>query len=282
VNVEFSDLRSLYRAAEREERSTRADKRAVRTAILSTGIASSVLHTPTASAKLISLVPGGAKVLTIGQVMVLAGVGTVMGSGLALVGAATAPPATMAKAAPTAPTPVLRAPARPAATEPTQVRAEPPTLAEIRSEPVPVTQPSVVSIATNKRVPSVPGANRLPTPVRTAQPASSPMLSAAPVVTLAPAQSIALPPPSLIDESRELAAVQAALGGKDSTRALQLLDAQDQAYSAGSLSQERAAARVIAFCIAGQANKAQVAKGRFINTYPGSPWLRRINAACAK
>ena len=147
---------------------------------------------------------------------------------------------------------------------------------------MPVTQPSVVSIATNKRVPSVPGANRLPTPVRTAQPASPPMLSAAPVVTPAPAQWIAPPPPSLIDESRELAAVQAALGGKDSTRALQLLDAQDQAYSAGSLSQERAAARVIAFCIAGQATKAQVAKGRFINAYPGSPWLRRINATCTK
>jgi len=125
VNVEFSDLRSLYRAAEREERSTRADKRAVRTAILSAGIASSSLHATTASAKLISLVPGGAKVLTIGQVMMLTGLGTAMGTGLAIVGAATAPPATVAKAAHTPLTPVQPAPGRPAATvSSTQWRSE--------------------------------------------------------------------------------------------------------------------------------------------------------------
>ena len=114
------------------------------------------------------------------------------------------------------------------------------------------------------------------------QPALPPILAAAPLVTSAPAQSSAPPPPSLIDESRQLAAVQAALGGKDTTRALQLLDAQDQAYRVGSLTQERSAARVIALCLAGRSADALVAKSRFVMAYPGSPWLHRINATCTK
>jgi hypothetical protein len=89
-------------------------------------------------------------------------------------------------------------------------------------------------------------------------------------------------PPSLVAESRELGAVQAALGTNDAARALQLLDAQDRAFSGGTLTQERAAARVLALCISGRSAEAQLAKQTFLSAYPGSPWLRRINAACAK
>src|SRR5512142_295432 len=72
LSVPFTDLRSLYRAAERDAVPTRADKRAVRTAIFSAGIATSALHAATASGKLISLIPGGAKVFTLGQVVAYA------------------------------------------------------------------------------------------------------------------------------------------------------------------------------------------------------------------
>jgi outer membrane protein assembly factor BamD (BamD/ComL family) len=88
--------------------------------------------------------------------------------------------------------------------------------------------------------------------------------------------------PSLAEESRELGTVQAALGAKDASRALQLLDAQDRRFHGGNLTQERSASRVIALCIAGRISEADLAKSRFVTAYPGSPWLRRIAVACNK
>jgi outer membrane protein assembly factor BamD (BamD/ComL family) len=88
--------------------------------------------------------------------------------------------------------------------------------------------------------------------------------------------------PSLVEESRGLAAVQTALGTRDFNRALALLDAQEHDYRAGSLGQERAAARVLALCGAGRTSEAVAARARFVNNYPGSPLIRRINVVCAK
>jgi len=61
-----------------------------------------------------------------------------------------------------------------------------------------------------------------------------------------------------------------------------LLDAQEHDYRAGSLGQERAAARVLALCGAGRTSEAVAARARFVNNYPGSPLIRRINVVCAK
>ena len=278
LSIEFSDLHSLYRSAEPEEQPTRADKRAVRAAILGAGIASSALHATTASAKLISLVPGGAKVLTIGQLVVYTGLGAAVGTSLAFVGAATAPREPVVAVAPIAHTPVKHAQAKPTTPEAA------PASSQDESEPPPAEQAEAMPVAPTKPASAVQGANRPPTLSRVVPPVYPSVQPAAPVAAsaLALTPSSAPAPPSLIDESRELATVRTALGSKDATRALQLLDAQDQAFRAGSLTQERSAARVIALCIAGRTAEARLAQDRFITAYPGSPWLRRINATCTK
>ena len=149
LSIEFSDLHSLYRAAEPEEQPTRADKRAVRAAILGAGIASSALHATTASAKLISLVPGGAKVLTIGQLVVYTGLGAAVGTSLAFVGAATAPREPVVAVASSA-----RAPVKPVQAKPTTPEAAPaPTQDE--SEPTPEEQAEAVPVAPTKPAPAV-------------------------------------------------------------------------------------------------------------------------------
>ncbi len=281
MNHNYDDLRSLYRAAAREEQPTRADQRAVRAAILGAGVSAIALHTSTAAGKLIALIPGGAKVLTIGQVVVYAGLGAAVGGGLAAVGVAVSPKVPMSVNSAAASTSAHGAPARvnSQATKPATSAADRPEDTK-PADFAPIAQPkSPSSNATTVDRPLPSGTTITDRPVP--QQRTTPLLAPA----LAPT-AVAPPPapgaPSLAQESRGLAAVQTALNAHDANRALALLDAQDRDYRTGSLGQERAAARVLALCMAGRHVEALAAKDRFISRYPGSPLIRRLNAACKK
>ena len=288
----YDDLRSLYRAATREEQPTRADRRVVRAAIVRAGAAAIALHSSTAAGKLIALIAGGAKVLTVGQVAVYAGLGVSMGAGLAAVGAALSSKTPVAVSSAGAPVLARFATARfnaqsakPAASiEETSELAEP-----VANEPIAGSKPVPNQVTVRDRPAALPsGALTLGRTVPTQRMATpiAPALAnaaAAPGVLVAPIPApAAAAAPSLVAESRGLAAVQTALGTHDFSRALALLDVQEHDYRAGSLGQERAAARVLALCGAGRTSEAAAARARFVNSYPGSPLIRRINAACGK
>lgn len=273
MSAPFTDLRSLYRAADHEAIATRADKRAVRKAILGAGIAGSALHAATASGKLISLIPGGAKVFTVGQLVVYTGLGAAVGGALAAVGAATAHHEVMANTASTTA-------AQRQVTRVKRAAPQPPAVANIE-ESVPRPEQAPPAPSTVLKPVSLMSAARPPLPRALAT--QEPVLQTPPDPATLPcaASSTAHRVPSLADESRELGTVQAALAAKDAHGALQLLDTQDRQFHGGNLTQERSAARVVALCIAGRISEADIAKSRFVTAYPGSPWLRRIAAACA-
>lgn len=286
MNHKYEDLRSLYQAAAREEQPTRADTRAVRAAIVSAGAAAVTLHTTTAAGKLIALIPGGAKVLTISQVVVYTGLGVALGGGIAAVGVAVNPKKPAVATSTTLAMPARKSSnpqiANPAATPGLTQDTQGPTESEPRVEAKPVpTGPANVDrpLATSSSAPAVEH------PIQSERP-GTPMPSTLGPTAIAPAASppalAATPPPSLAEESRGLAAVQTALGAHDPNRALALLDAQDHEYRAGNLGQERAAARVLALCAAGRRAEALAARDRFMSNYPGSPLIHRVNAACKK
>ena len=82
MNDDYGKLRALYRAARHAEEPSHADRRAVRAALFAPG-ALSVTAQSAATGKLIALVPGGAKVLTLGQVLGCAALGLALGSSVA-------------------------------------------------------------------------------------------------------------------------------------------------------------------------------------------------------
>jgi hypothetical protein len=88
--------------------------------------------------------------------------------------------------------------------------------------------------------------------------------------------------PSLTDESRALTAVQRRLREHDGTSALRLLAEQDGKFVRGSLSEERAAARVYALCDAGQDAQARAAAREFVANWPRSPLAARVRATCVE
>lgn len=284
----YQDLRSLYGAARRDEEPTRADRRAVRTAIMSAGASVVSFYVSNATGKLISLLPGGAKALTVGQVVVYASIGASIGGGVAAVGAALSPPppglsqvrhsvheqSRMIHPRPSTTGAVLIAP-------PPDVTAATSGIPQLQSSPQPGpawTAAPVTRVTPAVRAHQESGANT----VVEAESTRAAPLAAEPAAAASAPVGAAVEPPSLVQESRALAAVQAALSAHDGYRALQLLDAQDRDFGSGSLAQERAAARVLALCAAGQAGAARAAKQRFLTAYPGSPLARRIGTACEK
>ena len=287
----YDDLRSLYRAATREEQPTRTDRRVVRAAIVRAGAAAVALHSSAAAGKLIALIPGGAKVLTIGQVVVYAGLGVSMGAGLAAVGAAVSSKTPVAVSSADAPVLLRPAAARLNAqsAKPTASIEETSELAQpVADEPIADSKPVPNQVTVRDRPAALPSGaftvERTASAQRTAMPIAPAVTTAAaaPGVLVAPNPAPAAAAPSLVEESRGLAAVQTALGTHDFSRALALLDAQEHDYRGGSLGQERAAARVLALCGAGRTSEAMAARARFVSNYPGSPLIRRTNAACGK
>lgn len=83
-------------------------------------------------------------------------------------------------------------------------------------------------------------------------------------------------------ETGALRAAQKALRDGDAARALELLGAEAELHPNGALVQERAAARVLALCQAGNAAAARSEARQFEALYPTSPLRARVRAACAE
>jgi len=97
----------------------------------------------------------------------------------------------------------------------------------------------------------------------------------------APATADAAPEPDpLRAETAALRAAQGALRSGDARRALALLDEQDERFRAGSLQEERAAARVLALCQAYGPEGVRGAAERFEQRFPQSALLARVRSAC--
>jgi TolA-binding protein len=99
----------------------------------------------------------------------------------------------------------------------------------------------------------------------------------------APHRREASPAPSgdLAGELGLLTQANAATKQGDVARADELLRAYDQRYPAGQLAQERAAAGILVQCAAGRVPEARKAARRFLERWPRSPLVARIQSSCA-
>lgn len=87
------------------------------------------------------------------------------------------------------------------------------------------------------------------------------------------------------DLGSEVAVLQSAQKSLQSGKpadALAALDAHEKKHGAGSLSEERAAARVFALCELGREAEARAAAQRFLAATPSSPLAPRVARGCAK
>lgn len=89
------------------------------------------------------------------------------------------------------------------------------------------------------------------------------------------------PPDPLRAEAAGLGAVHEAVQAGSPERALALIAAQEQNFRAGALTEERAAARVLALCRLGHAAEARAAAQQFLATFPHSPLVPRVQGLCA-
>jgi RNA polymerase sigma-70 factor (ECF subfamily) len=90
------------------------------------------------------------------------------------------------------------------------------------------------------------------------------------------------PGPDVAGEITLLGEAQRALANGQAERALQLLDRHAREFPRGSLTEERAAARIIALCALGRVEAARVETAAFVRQSPGSPLVDRVRAACGK
>lgn len=267
----YEECQALYRAVKTEERSSLADRRAVRLA-LATTIAAGVHTAATGAAA--SVVAGagvgnGAASATVvgakGLVQLLAG-GNFL-SGL-LVGAVvgTAVSVTAFVVVPTKQPSVgvtltdMTAPAR----HTNLVSERKGTAQEIvRSEKALGSTPeTMVSLAEDSIVSRpLPAASR-------------------PTSTNVSTTSQTAHDDRLLDETQALAKVQDALSRHDPNLAWTLLEQQDRQFPSGQLGEERAAAKVLALCAAGRTTEANEARERFIAMHPQSPLVNRVMTDC--
>lgn len=84
----------------------------------------------------------------------------------------------------------------------------------------------------------------------------------------------------LAEETEALRAAHASLREGNAQQSLALLDAQDARYSGGVLMEERAAARILALCAAGQPEAARSSLEAFQVHWSRSPLLSRLRQSC--
>jgi hypothetical protein len=96
------------------------------------------------------------------------------------------------------------------------------------------------------------------------------------------APAVEAPNSQLRAETSDLTRAQQALRSGHPAEALALLDQQDARYRGGAMAQERAAARVLALCSAGQKTQARVQAERFEQKWPRSSLLARVKASCRR
>jgi hypothetical protein len=88
------------------------------------------------------------------------------------------------------------------------------------------------------------------------------------------------PGPDVAGEVALLNEAQKALAGGHPDRALELLDRHARDFPRGSLTEERAAARIIALCALGRVTTARAEAAAFVRRAPASPLAERVQAAC--
>jgi hypothetical protein len=132
-------------------------------------------------------------------------------------------------------------------------------------------------------------------PVRTPEPELlEPAQEAAPVLEQAseraqeqarprrvPKRKTAKQEASLQAETELLRTVHAAINRGDGAGALELLHGYERRFDHGLLREEKSAASVLALCVAGRAERARVEAQRFVQRYPHSPLLARLQTSCA-
>lgn len=118
-----------------------------------------------------------------------------------------------------------------------------------------------------------------PAPDATVRPApEAAALPPAPPPDAAPAASA---PPALQAQFDAMGRAQRALRDGRSREALEVLDANRPTLQNGALSEEYAAARVLALCGAGRRDEASTAAQAFFRAFPRSPLTPRVRASCA-
>jgi hypothetical protein len=133
------------------------------------------------------------------------------------------------------------------------------------------------------RSPAPPAAAPAPLAAAPAPPPATPAPLAA-----TPAPLAAAPRPDVVPETRPdvagevalLARAQKALADGDFRRCLRLLDRHAAAFPRGMLTEERAAARIIALCGLGRVETARDELGAFLSRAPASPLAERVKHAC--
>jgi hypothetical protein len=86
---------------------------------------------------------------------------------------------------------------------------------------------------------------------------------------------------SLAEETRLLEAAQRELARNQGGAALALLDEHAAKFPRGALSEERAAARILALCHLGRTGEARRAAEAFVSAAPQSPLVPRLESSCA-
>jgi hypothetical protein len=90
------------------------------------------------------------------------------------------------------------------------------------------------------------------------------------------------PGPDVAGEIALLNEAQRALASGQADKALQLLDRHAREFPRGSLTEERAAARIIALCALGRVKAARAETAEFVRQSPESPLVERVRAAFGK
>ena len=135
------------------------------------------------------------------------------------------------------------------------------------------TAPAAVVPAAEPKAPVKPAESKVP-----AEPAHVQQVEPATPLAARSAAKVATDP--LLAETEALRAAQRALRGGDAARALELLQEQERTYTAGSLHEERAAARILALCQAGLTDAARASAARFVERWPRSALRARVISAC--
>lgn len=118
-----------------------------------------------------------------------------------------------------------------------------------------------------------------------AAPPSPPLAASAPS---APApQPAEAPQPiaaesTLLAETELLAEAQRALRGGDPSQALTWIERHRARFPRGALVQEREAARVLTLCALERTGEARRVRQQFLRSWPDSPLIERVRAACPK
>jgi hypothetical protein len=284
------ELEALYRQASKSEASTRADREAVRAALAVAGVALAT-STATVAAGAVSGAAAAVPLVTAGKVVTWLSLGALLGttsSVLVVVGARQLTPSSASSVRTSA---SVQMASRPPAPRQRREGAAPAYDTLVESPRGEAVAPRSDEIAAPRMNAVAGGAERTsaalrepPTAiaVRPSMAGETTPSSAMPSVSSAmPSVSSVMPSvssvaPSLTAESRALELVQGALARGESKQALALLAEQDSAFASGRLGEERAAARVLAWCALGRQGEVERARARFVTNFPDSPLTKRV------